>query len=122
MKVLGNILWLLAGGLVISVIYFIIGLLYCITIIGIPFGYQLWKFGVFSLWPFGHEVTEKSDSTGCLSIAFNLIWIATGWWGIAVMHLVFGLICCITIVGIPFGMQHFKMAWYSLIPFGRTIS
>ncbi len=120
MKFIGNILWLILGGLLVSVCYFIAGLLYCVTIIGIPFGYQLWKFGVFSLWPFGTEVVDGNNAGGCLSIFMNILWILLGWWEIAAVHLVCGLICCITIIGIPFGLQHFKIAFLSLTPFGKT--
>lgn len=121
MNTLGNILWFILGGFITSVMYFIAGLLLCITIVGIPFGVQLFKFGVFSLMPFGHEVTTK-ESSGCLSLVFNVIWILCGWWEIAIVHVVFGLLLCITIVGISFGVQHFKIAGYSLFPFGRTIN
>ena len=120
MRIIGNILWLILGGLLVSLGYIIAGLLYCVTIIGIPFGYQLWKFGVFSLWPFGTEVVDGNNAGGCLSIFMNVLWILLGWWEIAATHLVFGLICCITIIGIPFGLQHFKMALLSLTPFGKT--
>ena len=122
MKFIGNILWLILGGLLVAAVYFIVGLLFCITIIGIPFGVQLWKFGVFALWPFGTEVVDGSSSAGCLSIGMNILWILLGWWEIAAMHLFFGLLCCVTIVGIPFGLQHFKMAWLSLLPFGKTFA
>ena len=72
MRIIGNILWLILGGLPVSLGYFIAGLLYCVTIIGIPFGYQLWKFGVFSLWPFGTEVVDGDNAGGCLSIFMNV--------------------------------------------------
>ena len=75
MRIIGNILWLILGGLLVSLGYFIAGLLYCVTIIGIPFGYQLWKFGVFSLWPFGTEVVDGDNAGGCLSIFMNVLWI-----------------------------------------------
>lgn len=104
-------------------LYFVAGLLLCITIIGIPFGVQLFKFGVFSLMPFGHEVTAGTGAvSGCLPIVFNVLWIIFGWWEIAIVHAVFGLLLCITIIGIPFGVQHFKIAGFTLLPFGRTIS
>jgi len=120
MSFLGNILWFILGGFITAALYFLAGLLMCITIIGIPFGVQLFKFGVFALMPFGHEVSTK-DSSGCLTMVFNVLWILCGWWEIAIVHAVCGLIFCITIVGIPFGVQHFKIAMYSLLPFGRTI-
>lgn len=120
MKFIGNIVWLILGGMVIALVYYIIGLLFCLTIIGIPFGFQLFKFGTFSLWPFGTQVIEGKDSIGCTNLFMNILWIILGWWEIALMHLFFGFILCITIIGIPFGMQHFKMAGLSLLPFGKT--
>lgn len=120
MNLLGNIVWLLLGGFISAMMYFIAGFLMCITIIGIPFGLQLFKFGMFSLSPFGRNVTYTSTS-GCLATVFNVIWILCGWWEIAAVHAVFGLLLCVTIVGIPFGVQHFKIAGLSLMPFGRTI-
>lgn len=121
MKLFGNILWMVLGGLIVALLYWLVGVLYCITIIGIPFGVQLIKFGSFALWPFGHKVKDGPNATGCLSTVFNVIWIVTGWWEIAATHAVFGLICCVTIIGIPFGKQHFKLAWLSLLPFGKEI-
>lgn len=120
MKFIGNIVWLILGGMVIAIVYYIVGLLFCLTIIGIPFGFQLFKFGTFSLWPFGTQVIEGKDSIGCTTLFMNILWIILGWWEIALMHLFFGFILCITIIGIPFGMQHFKMAGLSLLPFGKT--
>lgn len=121
MKFIGNILWLILGGLLVAIYYWFIGLLICITIIGIPFGVQLIKIGNLALWPFGHEIQSGPNDSGCLSILMNVIWILVGGIEIAVLHLGFGLICCITIVGIPFGIQHFKMALLALMPFGKQI-
>ena len=122
MKFIGNILWLLLGGILISIYYALVGLLFCITIIGIPFGVQLFKMAGFALWPFGHQVTAGPNDSGCMSIFMNIIWVVLGGVEIAVMHAIFGLICCVTIVGIPFGLQHFKMALLALAPFGKEIS
>lgn len=122
MKFLGNLLWLVLGGLIVALYYYLMGLLFCITIIGIPFGVQLFKIGTFALWPFGHEVTSGPNDSGCLAIIMNVIWIIFGGVEIALTHLTFGVICCITIIGIPFGLQHFKMALLALVPFGKTIS
>ena len=119
MNSLGNIFWLLLGGIIIALIYYVVGLLMCITIIGIPFGVQLFKLGTYALWPFGHQMVDKPNEPGCLSIVMNLLWILTGWWEVALLHAIFGLICCVTIVGIPFGVQHFKMALASVFPFGN---
>ena len=121
MKFLGNLIWLILGGLLVALMYFVSGLLICITIIGIPFGIQLCKLGSYALWPFGHELVDRPNEPGCVSIVMNLLWILLGWWEIALVHLVCGLIFCITIVGIPFGIQHFKMALNSIFPFGKEI-
>lgn len=121
MKTLGNICWLLFGGLIIALIYYIVGLLMCITIIGIPFGVQLFKFGTYSLWPFGHELVDKPGQPGCVSVVMDLVWILLGWWEIAVLHLLCGLVFCLTIVGIPFGLQHFKMVLPAILPFGKEV-
>lgn len=122
MNFLGNILWLLLGGLLTAVLYYLNGLLMCITIVGIPFGVQLFKLGTYALWPFGHEIVSGPSDGGCLSVILNLLWIFLGWWEIALIHVAFGLLFCITIVGIPWGLQHLKMAIGSVFPFGKTIS
>jgi uncharacterized membrane protein YccF (DUF307 family) len=121
MKFLGNLVWLVLGGLLVALIYFLVGLVMCITIIGIPFGVQLFKLGGYALWPFGHELVNGPGQPGCVSTVMNLLWILLGWWEIALIHLAFGLLLCITIVGIPWGLQHFKMAVGSIFPFGKEI-
>ena len=121
MKSLGNILWLILGGLLVAVIYCLVGLLMCLTIIGIPFGVQLFKLGSYALWPFGRDLVDGPGEPGCLSIVMNLVWILLGWWEIALIHLFFGLLFCITIIGIPWGLQHLKMALGSIFPFGKEI-
>ncbi len=121
MKFLGNIAWLVLGGLLVAIIYFLIGLLLCITIIGIPFGVQLFKLGQYALWPFGHELVSGPNEPGCVSTVMNVLWIVLGWWEVAAIHGVCGLIFCVTIVGIPFGVQHFKMALSSFFPFGKKV-
>ena len=121
MKTAGNILWLLFGGIIVALGYYICGLVLCITIIGIPFGVQLFKIGTYALWPFGHELVNKPKDPGCLSIGFNLIWVLFGWWEIALTHVAFGLLLCITIVGIPWGLAHFKIALAAALPFGKEI-
>jgi len=121
MKFLGNIIWLLFGGLLIALEYFVAGLLLIITIIGIPFGVQSMKLAILALWPFGSRVTDKGNSGGCLTVVMNVIWILIGGIWICLSHLVFGLLFCITVIGIPFGRQHFKMAALALAPFGKRI-
>lgn len=122
MKFLGNIIWLIFGGLITALEYFISSILMMITIIGIPFGLQTLKLGLLALWPFGSKVTDNGGSSGCLSIIMNILWIVLGGFGICLTHLFFGLILCITIIGIPFGKQHFKMAGLALTPFGKNIN
>lgn len=121
MKLLGNIIWILFGGLFIALYYFMFGLLLCLTVVGIPFGLQLMKMAGFALWPFGHEVQAGPQDSGCLSVCMNIIWIIFGGIEIALTHLGLGVVFCVTIIGIPFGLQHFKMALLALVPFGKTI-
>ena len=122
MKILGNIIWLLFGGILIALEYCIASLLMMITIVGIPFGIQTMKLAVLALLPFGSKVTDGGNSGGCLYVLMNVIWILLGGIWICLSHLAFGLLFCITIIGIPFGKQHFKMAALSLTPFGKNIS
>ena len=122
MKFIGNILWMVLGGFIISLYYALVGLLFCISIIGIPFGMLLFKMAGLALWPFGHDVTPGANDGGCLSLIMNVIWIVLGGIEIALMHVTLGIGFCITIVGIPFGLQHFKMALLALVPFGKKIS
>lgn len=100
-------------------LYIIAGLLFCITIIGIPFGIQLMKIGLLSMMPFGSKVVLSEGEMGCLSLVLNIIWILCGGIELAIMHLIIGAIFCITIIGIPFGMQHFKLAKLAVLPFGQ---
>ena len=122
MKFLGNIIWLICGGLLTALEYLVSSLLLMITIIGIPFGLQTLKLGMLALWPFGSQVTDNGNSGGCLSVIMNVIWICIGCFWICLTHLFFGLLLCITLIGIPFGRQHFKMAALALTPFGKSIS
>lgn len=121
MKSIGNILWFIFGGFIIALIYYLVGLLMCVTIIGIPFGVQLFKLGTYALWPFGHDLVYRPNEPGCLSSLMNLIWILLGWWEIALLHLAFGLLFCITIIGIPWGLKHFSLAIASVFPFGKEV-
>jgi uncharacterized membrane protein YccF (DUF307 family) len=74
-----------------------------------------------ALWPFGHDFVPKADANGCINILFNVLWIFLGWWEIAAVHLICGLLLCCTIIGIPWGVQHFKLAIGSIFPFGKEI-
>ncbi|MCG8412129.1 MAG: YccF domain-containing protein [Bacteroidales bacterium] len=119
MKILGNILWLLFGGIFTALEYFISSFLLIITIVGIPFGMQTLKLGILALWPFGKTTVQGERASGCLYLIFNIIWILIGGIWIALTHFIFALILYITIIGIPFGNQHIKLASLALSPFGR---
>ena len=121
MKVIGNIIWLLFGGIFTCIGYVISSFCLMITIIGIPFGLQTLKLASLSLWPFGRKVIDTGNSGGCLYLIMNIIWLIFGGFCICLSHLLLGLLFCITIIGIPFGKQHFKMAGLALTPFGKTI-
>ncbi len=121
MKILGNLIWLIFGGLIIAIEYCIASVLLMITIVGIPFGIQTLKIAALAIWPFGSTITDTGNSSSCLSVLMNLIWILIGGIWISLSHLLFGLLLCITIIGIPFGIQHFKMAGLALTPFGKNI-
>ena len=122
MNLIGNIIWLIFGGLFVAIEYFLSGLILCATIIGIPFGIQCFKIGIFTLMPFGREVREIPGETGCLSTLFNIIWIFLGGIWIALTHLIFGIFLAITIIGLPFAKQHFKLMSLSFAPFGKDIN
>jgi uncharacterized membrane protein YccF (DUF307 family) len=121
MRFAGNIIWLVTGGIIIAVEYFIGSIVLIITIVGIPFGIQTLKLASLALWPFGRDTRVHNRASGCLYILMNIIWILTGGICIALSHLLLGAVLCITIIGIPFGLQHFKMASLALNPFGRDI-
>lgn len=117
MSFLGNVLWLLFGGILVFALYMIAGTLMCITIIGIPFGVQLYKIGLVALMPFGRDVDVYTEDS-CFNTVFNILWLVFGWWEIAVVHLVLACLCAITIVGIPFAKAHWRLMKMSLLPFG----
>ncbi len=121
MSILGNILWLTFGGLFTAIEYFIASLVLILTIVGIPFGLQTMKLGVLALWPFGSTVVDKPQVGGCLATLMNIIWILVGGIWISLSHLIWGILLAITIIGIPFARQHFKMAHIALVPFGKEI-
>jgi uncharacterized membrane protein YccF (DUF307 family) len=121
MDLFGNLIWLIFGGLLAALGYLIGGLILCITIVGIPWGLQCFKLAGLVLWPFGKRVISDSQNAGCLSMFCNIIWILFGGWYTALVHLVMGLILCITIIGIPWGKQHFKLIEISLMPFGKRV-
>ena len=121
MRLLGNIIWVVFGGLFVAIEYAVASIPFFISIIGIPFGIQTLKMATVALWPFGKKIVVVHENTGCLSAIMNVLWFFIGGITIALTHLGFGLLFYITIIGIPFGNQHMKLAKLALMPFGRRI-
>ncbi|MDP4261982.1 MAG: YccF domain-containing protein [Bacteroidota bacterium] len=121
MNIIGNLIWLIFGGLFAAIGYVIGGLALCLTIIGIPWGIQCFKIAGLVLWPFGKRVVSDTQNMGCLNTLCNIIWIIFGGWYTALVHIVMGIFLCITIIGIPWGRQHFKLIEISLMPFGKRV-
>lgn len=120
MNGISNLIWLVFGGLWSAIGYMIGGFILCCTIIGIPFGIQCFKIAGVMIWPFGKEIVNDSTFAP-LTLIFNIIWLVCGGIWIAAAHLFFGVLLCITIIGIPFGVQHFKLIELSLMPFGKKV-
>lgn len=121
MSLLGNILWLVFGGFFTGLGYIIGGLGLCLTVVGIPFGIQAMKLGVATFAPFGKEVVEEPDANSVLRVILNIIWIFLFGWEIAIAHLVSAVFLAITIIGIPFALQHIKLIPMALLPLGRSL-
>lgn len=121
MKFLGNIIWLIFGVFFTALEYFAAGIAMAVTIIGIPFAFQSFKLGLMMLAPFSQEAVKRESGSGCLWTTMNIIWFFVGGFWIALTHLLFGVFFYITIIGIPFGNQHFKLVKTALSPFGRDI-
>jgi uncharacterized membrane protein YccF (DUF307 family) len=126
MRTLGNIIWFVLGGFLMGIGWYLVGLIAFISIIGIPWGKACFVIGSFSFFPFGKEPVSRSRAgqsdigTGALGTVGNIIWfLLAGWW-LAIGHLLGALACFITIIGIPFGLQHLKLAAISLAPIGQT--
>ena len=118
MGCLGNLIWFICGGFISGLSWIVAGCLWCITVVGIPVGVQCFKMAGLAFFPFGKEVVYGG---GTLSLIINIIWIVVSGIPLAVEHLALGGLLCITIVGIPFGMQQFKMAKLALMPFGAEV-
>ena len=121
MKTIGNIIWFVFGGLIVAIQYIVASFALMATIIGIPWGVQNLKLAWVALWPFGKETPKVETDYGFLYWVMNVVWFFIGGVWIALTHLFFGVLFCITIIGIPFGKQHFKLASLALSPFGRTV-
>ena len=121
MRIILNIIWLLVAGLELAIVYAVVGFVLCLTVIGIPFGVQLFKLAGFAVWPFGRAAVPNLESNAAVSAVGNVVWVIfVGWW-LALIHVVIGFILCITIIGIPFGIAVWKMTGLALWPFGRRI-
>lgn len=115
-----NIIWLLTAGWALFLGYLLAGVLACIFIVTIPFGIASFRIAGFVLWPFGRTVVWRRDA-GLWSILGNIVWIIVFGWELALAHLVAGLLLCVTIVGIPFGIACWKMIPLGLVPLGREV-
>ena len=123
-----NILWVVLGGLMMALGWWLAGLICAITVVGLPWARSCFVIGRFSLWPFGQEAVNRRDlqgredlGTGSLGLIGNVLWfLVAGWW-LAIGHLSSALACFVTIVGIPFGIQHMKLALIALAPVGMTV-
>jgi uncharacterized membrane protein YccF (DUF307 family) len=118
-KTIGNVLWLILVGWHTAIGWLVLGLILCIPIITIPFAIQCFKFASFTLWPFG-RVAVKDPGVRGGAVLGNILWFIPGLL-LAVGYLIGGVILCITIIGIPFGIQSFKFAGLAILPFGRSI-
>lgn len=122
MSLIGNLLWIiLGGGIFVFFFYLVGGLVLCLTVVGIPFGLQCFKLARLGLMPFGSEIADRHTASGCISVLMNIIWVVSGGIELAITHIVFGLLCAVTIIGLPFARQHAKLAALCLSPFGKTV-
>ncbi|RMH18974.1 MAG: YccF domain-containing protein [Acidobacteria bacterium] len=121
MSLIGNVIWLIFGGLLSGLGYIIGGLGLCLTIVGIPFGIQSMKLGVATFAPFGKELVVREDADSCLRLVFNVLWLVFFGWEIALLHIVHAAVLAVTIIGIPFAWQHLKLVPMSLLPLGREL-
>ncbi|AHB89354.1 protein of unknown function DUF307 [Thermosynechococcus sp. NK55a] len=121
MSLLGNLIWLIFGGFLTGIGYMLGGVTLCLTIIGIPFGIKAIQLGWSTLLPFGKHIVEAPDANSTLTMIFNILWLLVVGWGIALNHLFWGLLLAVTIIGLPFARQHFKLMILGLLPFGREL-
>lgn len=123
MRTILNLLWLILGGFLIFLEYVLGGLLLCLTIVGIPWGLQCFKLAGIGLWPFGREVREVPTGAmgGLLRLVLNLLWLVVAGFWIFLTHLGLALSLAITVIGIPFAIQHLKFSLVALAPFGKEV-
>lgn len=118
MRLMGNVVWLICGGLISALGWLLAGLVWCATVVGIPIGVQCFKFAELSLTPFGKEVVYEG---GGVSFLVNIIWFFVSGIELAIVNFILGVLLSITVVGIPFGTQFFKIAKLALAPFGAHV-
>jgi uncharacterized membrane protein YccF (DUF307 family) len=121
LQLLGNILWFICAGLPLGVGYVLAGVLMCLTVVGIPFGIQAFKLAALAVWPFGQVVVRLPNDTGGLSTIGNILWLVFAGIWLAIGHLAAGVLLCLTIIGIPFGIASMRLAGLALTPFGMTV-
>ena len=127
MRLILNILWFVLGGWISGSLWILAGILLAITIVGLPWANAAFRIASFSYWPFGRQVVSRSDlggsdlGTGAFGLVLNVLWFIFGGWYLAIHHIVLGVGLCVTIIGIPFGLQHLKLAVISLAPVGKTV-
>ncbi len=121
MSLLGNIIWLIFGGMLAALVYIVGGAIICTTIVGIPFGIQCIKLGIAMLAPFGKELHRSPQASDTLYVIMNLIWFILFGWQIALLHLVLALALALTLIGLPFAKQHLKLIPLALFPFGQDL-
>ena len=124
MRLLGNLVWFVFGGFIMGLGWWLAGLIAALTIIGIPYAVAAFRIGTFSFWPFGREIIDRPGSGAAgrlLSLVGNIIWILFGGLWLALGHLLWALLLAVTLIGIPFAVQHLKLAHLSLTPYGKTV-
>ncbi len=128
MRAIGNFLWFILGGIFMGLAWWLVGIFAFVTIIGIPWGRACFVIGQFSFFPFGKEAISRKElhqkddiGTGSLGLLGNIVWFIFGGFWLALGHVMSALLCLITIIGIPFGIQHLKLAGIALAPIGKTI-
>ena len=128
MRAIGNFLWFILGGIFMGLAWWLVGIIAFVTIIGIPWGRACFVIGQFSFFPFGKEAISRKElhqkddiGTGSLGLLGNIVWFIFGGFWLALGHVMSALLCLITIIGIPFGIQHLKLAGIALAPIGKTI-
>jgi uncharacterized membrane protein YccF (DUF307 family) len=120
MRIIGNVLWLVFSGIEMAIAYLIAGLLSILFVVTIPLAIPAFRLAGYTLWPFGRVVVRR-QSAGAGSTIGNVVWfVVAGWW-LALLHVAFGLLLALTVIGIPFTVAHFKLAGLALVPYGKDV-